>query len=361
MAVQKYVAKNGKQLWYFSVRYTDWTGERKRKKQEGFKTQREAKEAEADFLNSKRTDIDITFENLIKAYTENRGARIEQTTLATKGHMIRTKILPYFAKMPLSKIDTNTVMRWQTELINYRNPKTNQPYSQTYLRQIHNQLSTIFNFAIRYYGLTRNPAQLCGSMGKQNAEKFDFWTYDEFQQFIKVVVDDITDYTIFNLFFYSGIREGELLALTLKDFDFDKNTVYINKSLAVINGKAVSKRTKTPNSERTIALPIPIMNMLLEYTKHLYDYNPNDRLFLSSKSALNRDIKQYSAKANLRKIKVHELRHSHASHLIELGVSPLAISERLGHKDVKTTLNTYAHLYPNKQSEIANTLADYVV
>lgn len=73
-AVQKYTAKNGKQLWYFSVRYNDWTGERKRKKQEGFKTQREAKEAEADFLNSKRTDIDITFENLVKAYVENRNA-----------------------------------------------------------------------------------------------------------------------------------------------------------------------------------------------------------------------------------------------------------------------------------------------
>lgn len=68
MAVQKHTAKNGKQLWYFSVRYTDWTGERKRKKQEGFKTQREAKEAEADFLNSKKSDIDITFENLVKAY-----------------------------------------------------------------------------------------------------------------------------------------------------------------------------------------------------------------------------------------------------------------------------------------------------
>lgn len=361
MAVQKYTAKNGKQLWYFSVRYTDWTGERKRKKQEGFKTQREAKEAEADFLNSKRTDIDIAFENLVKAYVENRNARIEQTTLATKGHMIRTKILPYFAKMPLSRIDTATVMNWQTELMSYRNPKTNKPYSQTYLRQIHNQLSTIFNFAIRYYGLSRNPAQLCGSMGKQNAEKFDFWTYDEFQKFIQAARDDINAYTIYSLFFYSGMRMGELLALTLSDFDFDKCTVSINKSVAVIGGEQTTKKTKTEKSNRIIALPVPIMEMIKEYAGRLYKYNPANRLFLSSKTSLHRDMLKYCEISGVRKIKVHELRHSHASHLIELGVSPLSISERLGHEDIKTTLNTYSHLYPNKQSEIAEILTEYVL
>ena len=114
MAVQKYIAKNGKQLWYFSVRYTDWTGEKKRKKQEGFKTQREAKEAESNFLNSKKTDIDITFANLVAAYNENRAARIEKTTMATKEHMIKTKLLPFFGNLPLSAIDTATGMKGQT-------------------------------------------------------------------------------------------------------------------------------------------------------------------------------------------------------------------------------------------------------
>ncbi len=358
MSVQKYTAKNGKTQWYFSVRYYTWNGELKQKKKEGFKTQKEAKEAEKAFLNSKRTDIQITFANIVEAYLENREARIEQTTIATKGHMIRTKILPYFGEIVISDITPNMVQRWQTELINYTNPKNGQPYSQTYLRQIHNQLSTIFNFAIRYYGLASNPAQNCGSMGKQNAEKFDFWTYDEFQQFIKATTEDLTAYTIFNLFFFGGMREGELLALTLNDFDFSKNTVEINKSLAVINGKAVVKKTKTANSERVIALPAPIMEMVSEYSKHIYSYEPTDRLFNTSKTALTRSIKEYSKKANIRKIKIHELRHSHASHLIELGVPVLAISKRLGHKDIKTTLNTYSHLYPNKQNEIAEMLAD---
>lgn len=360
MAVSKYIAKNGQVKWRYKVWYTDWTGKRRQKKDEKFFTQKAAKEAEIDFLNKQKRDISITFGNLVEAYRENRAARIEQTTLATKDHMIRTKILPYFANMPISNIDTAMVMNWQTELMNYRNPKTNKPYSQTYLRQIHNQLSTIFNFAIRYYGLSRNPAQLCGSMGKQNAEKFDFWTYDEFQKFIQAAKDDINAYTTFNLFFYSGMRMGELLALTLNDFDFDKCTVSINKSIAVVDGEQTTKKTKTEKSKRIVALPVPIMEMIKEYAGHLYEYNPANRLFISSKTSLHRDMRKYCEISGVRKIKVHELRHSHASHLIELGVSPLSISERLGHEDIKTTLNTYSHLYPNKQSEIAEILTEYI-
>lgn len=361
MAVNKYVAKDGKVKWYYSVHYTDWTGEKKRKKQEGFKTQREAKEAEADFLNSKKTDVDITFANLVNAYFDYLNVRIEKTTIENKGHLIRTKIVPYFGKFPLSEITTATVMKWQTELMNYRNPKTGKPYSATYLRQMHNQLSTIFNFAIKYYGLTKNPAQQCGSMGKQNAEKFDFWTYDEFQQFIQATKEDIAVYTVFSLFFYSGMRMGELLALTLNDFDFVNNTITINKSLAVIDGEKVAKKTKTSKSNRVIAMPVPVMEMIKDYASHIYEYNPADRLFQKDKTTLHRDMQKYCTISGVRKIKVHELRHSHASHLIELGVSPLSISERLGHEDIKTTLNTYSHLYPNKQSEIAEMLTEYIV
>ena len=361
MAVQKYVAKNGKTLWRFSVWFTDWTGVRKRKKQEGFKTQREAKEAEASFLNSRRSDADITFENLVTAYLENRSARIEPTTLATKDHLIKSKLLPYFGKLPVCEIETATVMKWQTEMINYRNPQTGKPYSQTYLRQMHNQLSGILNFAVKYYGLVRNPAQMCGSMGRLTAEAFDFWTYEEFCRFIRYTRENPTIYTVFNLFFYSGMRMGELLAITLNDFDFKNDTVSITKNLAIIDGEAVSKGTKTKKSNRVVALPRPVMDMVKAYSDSLCDHDPTGRLFKESKSSLHRDMKKYCEISGVRKIKIHELRHSHASHLIELGASPLTISERLGHEDIKTTLNTYSHLYPNKQSEIAEMLAKYVL
>lgn len=168
-------------------------------------------------------------------------------------------------------------------------------------------------------------------------------------------------WTTFNLLFYSGIREGEFLALTLNDFDFEKNTVSITKSAAVINGKLTLKKAKTPKSNRTITLPAPIMDMVKIYAEHRYDYKATDRLFLSSKSSLHRDMADYCQISGVRKITIHELRHSHASHLIELGAPPLTISERLGREDIKTTLNTYSHLYPNKQKQIADMLTDLMV
>ena len=103
------------------------------------------------------------------------------------------------------------------------------------------------------------------------------------------------------------------------------------------------------------------MDMVKAYADQLYGYKPKHRLFEEEKTSIHRDMKKYCEMSGIRKIKVHELRHSHASHLIELGVAPLTISERLGHEDVKTTLNTYSHLYPNKQSEVAALLTEYVL
>lgn len=356
MSVNKYTATDGKTKWYFSVRYTDWTGKQQRKKKEGFKTQREAKEAETKFVNSCRTDVTITFENLVMHYLNDCKARLAPTTMANKTHLIFAKLLPYFGKLPLNSIDITTVRQWQNELI-----ADESEYSQTYLKTINNQLSAIFNFAVKYYKLPQNPARLCGSMGKKKAESIDFWTVSEFQQFIESTQDDITAKAIFSLFFYSGMREGELLALTLKDFDFEKSTVSINKSFAVVDKKPIIKEPKTPKSKRIVTLPAPLMEIIKEYSNKLYGYEAEERLFPTVKSSLHRIMMKYCMASGVRKIRIHDLRHSHASMLIELGVSPLLISERLGHEDIQTTLGTYSHLYPNKQGELAEKLAEFMI
>ena len=345
--------KNERGSWNVKFYYTDWTGKRKQKKKEGFKTKKEAQAFELDFLNKCENSVDITFRNLVANYMDDCRVHLKPTTLANKQFLIDTKILPYFGDMRICDIDISTVRKWQNELISHENG-----YSQTYLKTVHNQLSAIFNFAVKYYKLPSNPAAACGSMGKKKAEGMQFWTKEEFDQFIPHVSDKPMSKVIFYLFFYSGIREGELLALTLNDFDFDKNTVSITKNYARVNNQDIIQTPKTPKSKRTITLPVEIMEMVKEYSDMLYDYKPTDRLFPTQKSYLTREMVRGCKLSGVKKIRIHDLRHSHASLLIELGFAPLLISERLGHENVETTLNTYSHLYPNKHGEVAEILSN---
>ncbi len=344
--------KNKRGSWTCKFYYTDWTGKRRQKKKEGFKTKREAREFEINFLNSCKTDVDITFANLVIEYMSDCQIRLKPTTYASKEHIIRTKLLPYFSDIPINLIDISTVRKWQNNIIS--NPKN---YAQTYQKTIHNQLSAILNYAVKYYGLPVNAAAKCGGIGKKNAEAMNFWTISEFQKFIKVVDNQKTK-TIFNLLFYSGIREGELLALTLDDFDFSNNTVSINKNYARLNGVDIIQEPKTPKSKRFVSLPKPIMEMVWDYSKK---HISSERLFKVSKNFLHREMDKYSQLAQVKRIRIHDLRHSYASMLIELGTPPLEIQERLGHEDIQTTLNTYSHLYPNKHIETDKKLEKFII
>lgn len=338
--------------WYCSFYYSDWQGKRKKKKKEGFNTKREAKDWENEFIHKTSADCSMTFRSLVELYKEDIAPRIKPTTKASKEFMIDTKLLPFFGDMAINSITATTVRKWQTELIS-----SPENYSQTYLKTINNQLSAIFNFAVKYYSLKSNPARDCGSMGKKKADSMQFWTQAEFNSFISVV-DDITDRTIFMLLYYSGMRSGELFALTLSDFDFALKTVSINKNYARQNGEDLILTPKTEKSKRIVSLPDFMIAAIKEYANKLYDLSLTQRLFPSNKYTLNKHMVKYCKKANVKKIRIHDLRHSHASLLIELGFSPLLISERLGHENIETTLQTYSHLYPNKQSEVASKLEE---
>lgn len=231
-------------------------------------------------------------------------------------------------------------------------------YTETYLKAINNQMSAILNFAVNNDYIPSNPMHKCGSMGKKHAEGLQFWTLDEFKLFFEAIKDKPMSEAIFNLMFYSGIREGELLALTLKDFNFEKNTVDINKSYVRFNGEDLIQTPKTPKSKRVITLPIQTMEIIKNYAGKLYSYRPTDRLFTCTKSYLSHEMIRGCRLSGVKKIRVHDIRHSHASLLIELGFQPLLVSERLGHENIETTLQTYSHLYPNKQQEVADKLSE---
>lgn len=332
--------------WYVKIRYTDWTGKRKETTKRGFAKKKDAQEYEINFKKQQTGIINMPFSSLYNLYMEDVKPRVRATTYQGKTFLFESKVLPFFKDIPCDQITPVMIRKWQNNLID-------QGYSPTYLKTVNNQLSAIFNFAVRYYNLPSNPAVKAGGMGKKHAEVMQFWTVSEFDLFIDKT-SNIMYKTIFTLLFGTGMREGEMLALTLNDFDFDKKLVHVTKSFARIDGDDLISPPKTPKSKRDITLPRFVLELVKEYTTHLYDYKPDYRLFVITKHSLYHEMIRTSKAAGVKRIRIHDLRHSHASYLIEKNASVLAISERLGHDNIETTLRTYSHLYPDKHNAIAD-------
>ena len=330
-------------------RYTDWQGKRRKSTKRGFATKREAEEWLRNFLITQKADFDMKFEDFWKMYCADMETRLREHTMRTKKYIVELKILPYFGDKRVNDITAADIRQWQNELIK-------MGYSPTYLKTINNQLSAIFNYAVRYYDLKSNPCVKAGSMGKSKAEEMDFWTGEEFRKFIDSVMNKRLSYMAFMTLYWTGMRMGELLALNPKDIDLEKRTISITKSYQRLGKKDVITPPKTPKSKRVITIPEFLAADIKDYMDSLYDLQENDRLFPITKYYLEHEMQRGIKESGVKRIRVHDLRHSHASMLIELGFSPLEIANRLGHEKVETTLNTYAHLYPNKQTKLAERL-----
>jgi len=203
--------------------------------------------------------------------------------------------------------------------------------------------------------LPSNPAQKAGSMGSEEHKEMLFWTKEEYLKFADVMMDKPLSYYAFEMLYWCGIRMGELLALTPKDFDFEKQTLTINKSYQRLNGRDVITTPKTKKSNRVIKMPKFLCEEMQEYIGMLYEVNENDRLFPITKHYLHHEMDRGAKLAGVKRIRIHDLRHSAISLLIEMGFSALAIAERVGHESIDITYR-YAHLFPTKQTEMANKL-----
>ena len=344
--------KNGS--WYAMVRFEDWKGQRKQKCKRGFATKREAQEWERTFQQQNTGDLDMTFEAFCELYEKDMRPRLKENTWNTKEHIIRTKLLPYFGKRRICEIETKDVIAWQNELLAYRDEKK-QPYSATYLKIVHNQLTAILTHAVKHYGLKSNPASRVGCIGSKESEEMQFWTKEEYLKFAEAVMDKPMSYYAFEMLYWCGIREGELLALTPEDFDFKKGTVSINKSYQRLHGEDVITSPKTRKSIRTIRMPEFLGDEMQDYLHSLYGVKKQDRIFPITKSYLYHEMERGAKAAGVKRIRIHDLRHSHVSLLIDMGFSAVAIADRVGHESIDITYR-YAHLFPSKQMEMADKL-----
>ena len=271
--------------WYVMARYVNWKGERRQKCKRGFATKKEAQEWERMFQLQNASDLDMSFEAFTELYIRDVKTRLKENTWLTKEHIIRTKILPYFGKLRISEISTKEIITWQ------------------------NELSAIFNHAVRYYELRSNPAAKVGNMGSEEHKEMLFWTKEEYKKFSFEMMDKPVSFYAFEMLYWCGIREGELLALTAADFDFEKETVRINKSYQRLHGEDVITTPKTKKSNRMIKMPKFLCEEMQEYLSMLYGLKKKDRIFTVTKSYLHHEMDRGANAAGVKRIRIHDLRH----------------------------------------------------
>lgn len=339
------------------------TGKQVQKYQSGFKTRKEAESAYAALLVQKGSLESVEPRQKIpfKSYIEDiflpwYKTQVKLQTYESRLNMVQNHF-PYFYGKSLDKIKPLHIQRWQTQLC--------EQYKNSFVRMVQGSLYKAFKKAQLLGLIQENPAEHIGNVKKEKA-KIDFWTKDEFEQVIATInTDEYYQYFIYaslTFLFMTGMRIGEATALNWNDIDFELGTVQINKNLIYKNRENYYlSDPKTSASNRTIALDQHTLAVLKQWqslqsqathTDFVLSYNQ----FPTTKGTIAKSISRYAKMANIHRITVHALRHSHASLLISMNVSPNLIKERLGHEDIKTTLGTYGHLYPNSDFEVAKQL-----
>ncbi len=288
--------------WYTSFRYIDWTGKKKQKMKRGFKTKREALNFENEFKRTAAADLDMQVDSFINIYFEDKKNELKENSIRNKRHMINKHIIPYFGTRKMNEITPSDIIQWQNII-------QEKKLSKTYERMIQNQINALFNHAQRIYNLKKNPCKKVKRMGKADADKLEFWTKEEYDRFIAGIEPGSESYLIFEILFWTGIREGELLALSLSDFDMNDNLLHINKTYHRIDGKDVIDTPKTENSVRMINIPNFLKEEVQEYARQHYGFPQDERLFPIVARTLQKRLKKYEQETGVRPIRVHDLRY----------------------------------------------------
>ena len=188
--------------WYVSFRYIDWTGKKTQKLKRGFKTKKEALNYEKEFIRKTAADMKMEMNSFIQVYFEDKKNELKENSIRNKKHMMNKHIVPYFGTRKMNEITPAEIIQWQNTI-------QEKGYSKTYERMIQNQLNALFNHAQKIYNLKENPCKKVKKMGKSDANKLEFWTKAEYDRFIAGIEPGSEDYLIFEILFWTGIREGD--------------------------------------------------------------------------------------------------------------------------------------------------------
>lgn len=341
--------------WSVRFRYIEKDGQEKQKRLSGFSTKKEANIGYVDFVNKSKlqTAIDpskkILFEHLYEEYKSYTKTRIKESSYYDFCSKCNLHILPFFQTKYVNDISMKMLLDWQSTI---------NKYSYKYKTCLRQYLNSILNYADKYYNIENKLKKVDNFRNVELKKEMLFWTPDEFSKFIQCVEpEDFKPY--FYALYYTGARKGELLATTWKDWDLTKHTLNINKTVTkkVYGSTYLITVPKNQSSIRTITLPDFLVKIMEDYKKGREDYK---FVFKDNKPLADSTIEriQISAckKSEVKKIRIHDFRHSHASLLLANGASVVAVAKRLGHSNIEQTLNTYAHMLPKEDEMLLNIL-----
>ena len=343
MPIYKDKNHKGSTPWFAKFQYTDSEGNKRTKIKRGFRTEKEAKAFEKKFLADVEANKDYLFEKVVEFYFETCSNQIKLSSLQTKQSIFEKFILPDFSGKDIRNIKTSDLTRWQNKRLFARDKSGERLYSDTYIKTVNSQLRGLFNFAVAndYLERNENPILDLSSVGKKESERdYIVWTRKDFSLFLRSISDYEDAYYAFLLLFYTGIRKGELLALTIKDFDYENQKLYVNKTFSVIKGEEVITTPKTKKSKREVILPDFVCEALHSYIKLFYKPDDNQRIFpYKTGKFLLAAMEAGCNRTGLPKIRIHDLRHSHITYLQNLAISSMDIASRVGHKNVDMTMH----------------------
>lgn len=361
-----YPMSNGTYRASVSLGFDPITGKRIQKFKNGFKTQKEAQEWRmrmlADFgKGAISSNSSMTFQKFLEDYfISDYKSKVRQRTFDMSQSKFRR--LSRFHNMKLSDIKAPHVKQWQNALFN-------EGLSNNYIRSVHQILQQVFDLAVRLGMLPNNVAKIVGNVKKEKP-RGDFWTIEEFQKFIstfdKSDLYSLMYFSTFWFFFMTGVRTSELQGIEWNKIDWEYGTVLIDKSVYYKSQKEwYLTEPKTQSSIRLIYLDDDTLNVLKEWRKAQSQIGNFRFVFTVSdspliKSTLKRVLQRHSDYAGVKSIRIHDLRHSHASFMLYLGMNDLEMQNRLGHADIKTTLGTYSHLRPTAMKGVAERMTGII-
>jgi len=352
--------------WYFRCYYTDMYGNRKQWKSERFLLRRNAEDAEREFLikvkTTDNTNNGILFIDVYDDWLSVKKTQVKSSTYYARKKRADLYIIQHFKNFKLHDIKINSINMWKEKIFNLKS------IGLEHKNRIIADLKEILDYAVCNYDFD---IKIASKLQKVKIEKvtnqmdseINFWTYNEFKQFINSVNNEFY-YILFNFFYYTGLRIGEVCALNWKDIDFNKKTLRINKTLSykVFDEPYVITTPKTNNSNRIIELNDNLVKLIKKHKnnqKNIYGFTDNWFVFGDVKplspTTFKRYLYNYIEAANVKKITPHGFRHSHVSLLINLGCDSRDVAERIG-DTVQMVEKTYYHMFPSKKTHVLNVL-----